>query len=412
MPVGSPVVPTLRYRHLETAVAWLCAAFGFKPHAMVRAPDGALVSAQLTSGSAMVMLASIGQTDFDALMRQPDEIGGVETQSCYFVIENCNAHYATAKAHGAKMLLDLQEFEHGGRGYLCRDPEGHLWSFGSFDPWAGSEASGARSRTGRGGKIRRRLKMAAAFAATGAIAAGAAAFTRQTVLPTESIAHRLSAISLFKERGARIAAEHRVSRGSEDLARLQQEKDAASLEMDKLQEQIAHVSAAKEAAEQARQDADAIAQRLNAELDHVTSETDQTTRRLFVSAMMERRKSRQRLIELHDAVAAERRTKQSSDAMLQDLKTRLASETAAREIAEKTQLEAQGLLDQEREARKRLDESLKSATAQLEAAQIGGNEAATLSQNAAVPQPPLPAKKAAGPPRRAKRPVAKSNFFD
>jgi uncharacterized glyoxalase superfamily protein PhnB len=24
--------------------------------------------------------------------------------------------------------------DYGGRGYSCRDPERHLWSFGSYDP--------------------------------------------------------------------------------------------------------------------------------------------------------------------------------------------------------------------------------------------------------------------------------------
>jgi len=23
----------------------------------------------------------------------------------------------------------------GGRGFTCRDPEGHLWTLGTYDPW-------------------------------------------------------------------------------------------------------------------------------------------------------------------------------------------------------------------------------------------------------------------------------------
>ena len=26
--------------------------------------------------------------------------------------------------------------DYGGRGYSCLDPEGHLWNFGTYDPWA------------------------------------------------------------------------------------------------------------------------------------------------------------------------------------------------------------------------------------------------------------------------------------
>ena len=25
--------------------------------------------------------------------------------------------------------------DYGGRGYACRDPEGHTWWFGTYDPW-------------------------------------------------------------------------------------------------------------------------------------------------------------------------------------------------------------------------------------------------------------------------------------
>jgi uncharacterized glyoxalase superfamily protein PhnB len=64
------------------------------------------------------------------------EVGGVGTQSAYVVVEDCDAHYARAVAAGAEVLLDIVDRDYGGRGYSCRDPEGHVWSFGSYDPWA------------------------------------------------------------------------------------------------------------------------------------------------------------------------------------------------------------------------------------------------------------------------------------
>jgi 2-hydroxy-3-oxopropionate reductase len=30
--------------------------------------------------------------------------------------------------------------DYRGRGYWCRDPEGHLWNFGTYDPWAERQA--------------------------------------------------------------------------------------------------------------------------------------------------------------------------------------------------------------------------------------------------------------------------------
>jgi uncharacterized glyoxalase superfamily protein PhnB len=66
---------------------------------------------------------------------QPDEIGGRETQSACVIVEDPDAHYARAKAAGAVIVDDLTAQDYGGKAYSCRDPEGHLWWFGSYDPW-------------------------------------------------------------------------------------------------------------------------------------------------------------------------------------------------------------------------------------------------------------------------------------
>jgi uncharacterized glyoxalase superfamily protein PhnB len=33
------------------------------------------------------------------------------------------------------LVRDIADQDFGGRAYMCRDPEGHVWQFGSFDPW-------------------------------------------------------------------------------------------------------------------------------------------------------------------------------------------------------------------------------------------------------------------------------------
>ena len=40
-----------------------------------------------------------------------------------------------AKAAGAETVIDIADQDHGGRAYTCRDPEGHVWNFGDYDPW-------------------------------------------------------------------------------------------------------------------------------------------------------------------------------------------------------------------------------------------------------------------------------------
>jgi uncharacterized glyoxalase superfamily protein PhnB len=66
---------------------------------------------------------------------QPEEIGLRETQAPYLVVSDCAAIYQTAKDAGAVMVRELAEMEYGGKAFSCRDPEGHLWSLGEYDPW-------------------------------------------------------------------------------------------------------------------------------------------------------------------------------------------------------------------------------------------------------------------------------------
>jgi uncharacterized glyoxalase superfamily protein PhnB len=50
------------------------------------------------------------------------------------VVEDVDAHYKKAKSAGAEIVLDIADAR-GTRGYSCKDLEGHLWSFGSYNPW-------------------------------------------------------------------------------------------------------------------------------------------------------------------------------------------------------------------------------------------------------------------------------------
>ena len=53
----------------------------------------------------------------------------------YIVVDDADAHYKQAVANGAKIVMELADADHGGRFYACKDPEGHLWNFGTYDPW-------------------------------------------------------------------------------------------------------------------------------------------------------------------------------------------------------------------------------------------------------------------------------------
>jgi uncharacterized glyoxalase superfamily protein PhnB len=129
------VIPCLRYRDAPAAIEWLCRAFGFEKHLVVPGKKGTIDHAQLSFGSGMVMLGSVVDSEFGRLMRQPDEIAGAETQTPYVIVSDADALYSRAKAAGAKIVVDIKDEDYGGRGFTCRDLEGHVWSFGTYDPW-------------------------------------------------------------------------------------------------------------------------------------------------------------------------------------------------------------------------------------------------------------------------------------
>ena len=129
------IIPSLRYRNALKAIDWLCAAFGFEKQT-VYADGDTVHHAQLTFGNGMIMIGSAGNGNaWSSRYAQPNEIDGRETQCPCVIVDDADAHFARAQAAGAEILDPLEEKDYGGKGYSCRDIEGHLWYFGTYDPW-------------------------------------------------------------------------------------------------------------------------------------------------------------------------------------------------------------------------------------------------------------------------------------
>jgi uncharacterized glyoxalase superfamily protein PhnB len=163
-PAATPVIPMLRYRDVPAAIQWLSRAFGMKVHRVETDADGKPCYAELTAGCGMLMIAPIEDTVFGRLLVQPDEIGGVETQVCYLCVANVRVHHARARAAGAVVVIDPDDEVNQGRGYSCRDPEGHVWNFGSYDPWGARPRAATVSDAGHGWMLRRLRPAMAALA--------------------------------------------------------------------------------------------------------------------------------------------------------------------------------------------------------------------------------------------------------
>lgn len=133
--MSSTIIPTMKYEDAPAAIDWLCQAFGFEQNLVVPDGDGGIAHAQLVFNGGMIMLGSAGNEHFDELQKPPRQVGGVGTQSPYIIIDDVDGHCAIARAAGAEVVMEPQDQSYGGRSYCCRDPGGHIWTFGSYNPW-------------------------------------------------------------------------------------------------------------------------------------------------------------------------------------------------------------------------------------------------------------------------------------
>jgi uncharacterized glyoxalase superfamily protein PhnB len=118
------IYASMRYRDTRAAIEWLEQAFGFQRHAVHDGPGGSVAHAELRYGDGIVMLGDWrGEDDH----RRPGQ------GWAYVVVEDLEAHLATARAAGAEIVSGPQ-IEDYGSFYGARDPEGNLWSFGTYGP--------------------------------------------------------------------------------------------------------------------------------------------------------------------------------------------------------------------------------------------------------------------------------------
>jgi uncharacterized glyoxalase superfamily protein PhnB len=82
----------------------------------------------------MIMLGSARDDNFGRLQPTPAKVGGT-TQSPYVIVADVDGLCDRARAAGAEIVFEPSDQDHGGRAFSCLDPEGHLWNFGSYDPW-------------------------------------------------------------------------------------------------------------------------------------------------------------------------------------------------------------------------------------------------------------------------------------
>jgi uncharacterized glyoxalase superfamily protein PhnB len=125
------VIPFLGYEDLRSAIDWLSKALGFEEIAAHKGEDGQIVHAEMRFGDGMVML---GQPGPSFGMKTASELGAVSGGVYSIVDDGLDAHYERAVKAGAEVVMELHDTDYGSREYMVRDPEGNLWSFGTYRP--------------------------------------------------------------------------------------------------------------------------------------------------------------------------------------------------------------------------------------------------------------------------------------
>ena len=130
------VISTMRYSDAKAAIDSLCEAFGFEKHLVVLGEGEKIAHAQLSFGNGMIMLGSAAEDAYGSHEKPPENYDGGCTQSAYIVVKDPDAIYHRAVGAGAEIVMEIKDEDYGGRGFTCRDPQGQIWNFGSYDPWA------------------------------------------------------------------------------------------------------------------------------------------------------------------------------------------------------------------------------------------------------------------------------------
>lgn len=128
------IFPTLRTPHPDAVINWLRDTIGFSERVVYRDDAGAVVHAELAYGSAMLML---GAEKDDEYGRMIGSSGVRRTNSIYVAVDDSEGLFDRVKASGVTIEKPLHTTGHGSRDFICRDPDGNLWTYGTYWPKVG-----------------------------------------------------------------------------------------------------------------------------------------------------------------------------------------------------------------------------------------------------------------------------------
>jgi len=122
-------IPCLAYADAPAALRWLVAVLGAELRQQHPGPDGTVAHAELWFGTACVML---GSRKDDA--RMPEGVGRATVYVVLATRDAVDALHTRVAAAGGRITQALTDTDYGSRDFICRDPEGNAWCFGTYAP--------------------------------------------------------------------------------------------------------------------------------------------------------------------------------------------------------------------------------------------------------------------------------------
>ena len=132
--LAPPLIPSVPYDDAAAAIRWLTDVLGLREVRKFEMPDGTIAHAELTWRGAMVFVHT----------RPPSEnpwsaVGLASIALAADSAEVVDRHYARAVAASADIVRPAYDsktpaFPEGSRQFDVRDPEGNLWTVGTYRP--------------------------------------------------------------------------------------------------------------------------------------------------------------------------------------------------------------------------------------------------------------------------------------
>ncbi len=131
-PSPTMIWPYINYTDAHAAMRFLTDAFGFVATEVVEddssgeGPDWPVVHAEMRwpEGGGLMLGSNSGEGH--EMERTPG------ASSIYVVTADPDGLFARATGAGAQVVREIHDEDYGSRGFTVTDPEGNLWSFGTY----------------------------------------------------------------------------------------------------------------------------------------------------------------------------------------------------------------------------------------------------------------------------------------